>query len=89
MVANAGIMRQQSIMEDILNLAFLFASISIVLLANIGEWESVWAVNIHGVVLCYKYTVIQMSKQSSGGHILSMWMGWGITYLDLNFRHEY
>ncbi|KIJ90567.1 hypothetical protein K443DRAFT_135650 [Laccaria amethystina LaAM-08-1] len=56
MVANAGIIRQQSIME--------------VLSANIGEWESVWAVNIRGVVLCYKYAAIQMSKQSSGGRIL-------------------
>ena len=84
MVANAGIMRQQSITEGILNLAFLFTSISIVLLVNIGEWESVWAVNICGVVLCYKYAIIQMSKQSSGSHILSMWMGSHIALKDIN-----
>ena len=39
-------------------------------LANINQWESIWAVNMRGPVLCYKYAAIQMAKQNSGGRII-------------------
>ncbi|EDR12117.1 uncharacterized protein LACBIDRAFT_323152 [Laccaria bicolor S238N-H82] len=38
--------------------------------ANIDQWESIWAVNMRGPVLCYKYSAIQMAKQNSGGRII-------------------
>ena len=38
--------------------------------ANIDEWESIWAVNMRGTVLCYKYAAIQMVKQNSGGRLI-------------------
>ena len=40
--------------------------------ANIDEWESIWAVNMRGTVLCYKYAAIQMVKQNSGGRLIGM-----------------
>jgi NAD(P)-dependent dehydrogenase (short-subunit alcohol dehydrogenase family) len=39
-------------------------------LANIDQWESIWAVSMRGSVLCYKYAAIQMAKQNSGGRII-------------------
>lgn len=38
--------------------------------ANIDEWESIWAVNMRGTVLCYKYAAIQMVKQNYGGRLI-------------------
>lgn len=55
MVANAGII------QDHLNS---------VMEANIDEWESIWAVNVRGTVLCYKYAAIQMVKQNPGGRLI-------------------
>jgi NAD(P)-dependent dehydrogenase (short-subunit alcohol dehydrogenase family) len=54
MIANAGIASKPSMISD----------------ANIEEWDKVWAVNIRGTALCYKYAAIQMIKQKSGGRIV-------------------
>lgn len=54
MVANAGIVQYSNSVME----------------ANIDEWESVWAVNMRGPVLCYKYAAIQMVKQNSGGRLI-------------------
>ncbi|KXN80723.1 3-oxoacyl-[acyl-carrier-protein] reductase FabG [Leucoagaricus sp. SymC.cos] len=37
---------------------------------DISAWEALWAVNIRGVVLCYKYAAQQMIKQGTGGRII-------------------
>ena len=39
-------------------------------LANVEKWEDLWAINIRGPLLCYKYAAIQMVKQGSGGRII-------------------
>ncbi|KAJ3487498.1 hypothetical protein NLI96_g3492 [Meripilus lineatus] len=36
------------------------------------EWKRVQAVNVEGVMYCYKYAAIQMVKQGRGGRILGM-----------------
>ncbi|KAF8229907.1 NAD(P)-binding protein [Tricholoma matsutake] len=38
--------------------------------ADVELWESVWAVNIRGPLLCYKYAAKQMVKQGWGGRIV-------------------
>jgi hypothetical protein len=40
------------------------------LTADLEKWDSVWAVNIRGPLLCYKYAAKQMVKQGSGGRII-------------------
>ncbi|RDB30309.1 Diacetyl reductase [(S)-acetoin forming] [Hypsizygus marmoreus] len=54
MVANAGIS----------------GGITPIMDADIAHWESVWAVNIRGPLLCYKYAAKQMVKQGQGGRII-------------------
>nr|GAT58135.1 predicted protein [Mycena chlorophos] len=38
--------------------------------ADLTSWESVWRVNLRGVVLSYKYAARQMIKQGQGGRII-------------------
>ncbi|KAF9458938.1 NAD(P)-binding protein [Collybia nuda] len=38
--------------------------------ADPAKWEAIFAVNIRGVVLCYKYAAKQMVKQGGGGRII-------------------
>jgi len=38
--------------------------------ATLDEWESIFAVNVRGVFLCYKAAAAQMIKQGRGGRII-------------------
>ncbi|KAF5351134.1 hypothetical protein D9756_008245 [Leucocoprinus leucothites] len=38
--------------------------------ADLSAWDTVWDVNIRGVILCYKYAARQMIKQGFGGRII-------------------
>jgi len=40
--------------------------------ADISAWDRLWAVNLRGVVLCYKYAAQQMIKQGFGGRIIGI-----------------
>ncbi|TFK64610.1 NAD(P)-binding protein [Pluteus cervinus] len=55
MVANAGVLEPFGTILD----------------AEISEWESLFDVNIRGVVLCYKYAAQQMVKQGFGGRLIA------------------
>ncbi|XP_006463679.1 hypothetical protein AGABI2DRAFT_194437 [Agaricus bisporus var. bisporus H97] len=39
--------------------------------ADISQWEQTWAINVRGVVLCFKYAAQQMIKQGTGGRIIA------------------
>ncbi|KAG6873001.1 hypothetical protein C0995_004133 [Termitomyces sp. Mi166 len=39
-------------------------------LAEVEEWDKLFAVNGRGVFLCYKYAALQMIKQGQGGRII-------------------
>jgi len=54
MVANAGVAQQMILTID----------------ADLEQWDSLSAVNIHGPLLCYKYAARQMIKQGTGGRIV-------------------
>ncbi|KAF8641784.1 hypothetical protein AX16_009796 [Volvariella volvacea WC 439] len=38
--------------------------------ADVEKWETLFATNIRGTILCYKYAAIQMVKQGLGGRII-------------------
>jgi NAD(P)-dependent dehydrogenase (short-subunit alcohol dehydrogenase family) len=44
--------------------------------ADLSAWDALWAVNIRGVVLCYKYAAQYMIKQGIGGRIIGMTRIW-------------
>jgi NAD(P)-dependent dehydrogenase (short-subunit alcohol dehydrogenase family) len=73
MIANAGVVGEFSGVMDgqspsrLLHPFFLYL---VCLLADVEKWESLWATNIRGSVLCYKYAAKQMVKQGSGGRII-------------------
>ncbi|KAJ7264999.1 NAD-P-binding protein [Mycena haematopus] len=46
------------------------SSVGSVMDANIETWEKCWAVNIRGVLLCYKYAARHLVKQGAGGRII-------------------
>ncbi|KAF8228297.1 NAD(P)-binding protein [Tricholoma matsutake] len=54
MIANAGVLGVRRGIMD----------------ADVELWESLWAVNVRGPLLCYKYAARQMVKQGSGGRIV-------------------
>ncbi|EMD34719.1 hypothetical protein CERSUDRAFT_125283 [Gelatoporia subvermispora B] len=37
---------------------------------SLGEWDRTMAINVRGVMLCYKYAAMQMIKQGRGGRII-------------------
>ncbi|KAG6819465.1 hypothetical protein H0H93_011598 [Arthromyces matolae] len=37
---------------------------------DVEEWDRLFAVNVRGVFLCYKYAALQMIKQGEGGRII-------------------
>ncbi|KAF8872578.1 hypothetical protein BD779DRAFT_1452643 [Infundibulicybe gibba] len=39
---------------------------------DMREWDSMWDVNIRGVLFCYKYAAQQMIKQGFGGRIIGL-----------------
>ncbi|KAF9447672.1 NAD(P)-binding protein [Macrolepiota fuliginosa MF-IS2] len=38
--------------------------------ADLSDWDALLAVNLRGVVMCYKYAAKQMIKQGTGGRII-------------------
>lgn len=40
--------------------------------ASVEDLNNVLAINVRGVMLCYKYAAIQMVKQGRGGRIIGM-----------------
>ncbi|KAG5636288.1 hypothetical protein H0H81_008517 [Sphagnurus paluster] len=42
----------------------------IIRLADVSEWEKMFAINTRGVFLSYKYAALQMIKQGKGGRII-------------------
>jgi NAD(P)-dependent dehydrogenase (short-subunit alcohol dehydrogenase family) len=55
-------------------------------LADIEKWEDLFAVNIRGPILCYKYGAKQMVKQGDGGRIIGENIGSNI-YFELTVPH--
>jgi len=46
------------------------AHVSTVVETSVEAWERVFAVNVRGTMLCYKYAAAQMIKQGRGGRII-------------------
>lgn len=74
MIANAGIARLSPLIESEYSVFVIeikqqrrhFFS------ASVEELESVLAVNVRGVFLCYKHAAIQMIEEGHGGRIIGM-----------------
>lgn len=40
------------------------------IIATVGEWDRLFAVNVRGTFLCYKHAAKQMIAQGRGGRII-------------------
>lgn len=72
MIANAGVLGvRRGIMDGQSHSwsVVLYSDVPM-LSADVELWESLWAVNVRGPLLCYKYAARQMVKQGSGGRIV-------------------
>jgi NAD(P)-dependent dehydrogenase (short-subunit alcohol dehydrogenase family) len=71
MVANAGLMNLQSIVDGAqaeiftLNLRNFFVDS-----VTTEEWDRIIGINLRGPFLCYKYAAMQMIGQGRGGRII-------------------
>jgi len=76
MVANAGVITVNTLFDSEHSAPsqwFLF----ILCTANVEDLDRVYAVNVRGTFLCYKYAAIQMIAQGRGGRIVGACSGAG------------
>lgn len=74
MVANAGIGMFKPVFESasLPFVLFVPAIVTLVTAASVDDLNNVLAINVRGVMLCYKYAAMQMVKQGRGGRIIGM-----------------
>ena len=74
MVANAGIGMFKPVFESasLPSVLFIAAIVTLVTAASVDDLNNVLAINVRGVMLCYKYAAMQMVKQGRGGRIIGM-----------------
>ena len=70
MVANAGIVKYDTVLSGERSPQLVSYSCSLYMLASVKDFQDVTAINAQGVFLCYKHAGLKMVEQGRGGRII-------------------
>lgn len=78
MVANAGILPTGPLNDGrCISIVVDLACDYSFLLVTLEEWDRVFAINVRGTFLCFKYASLQLIKQGRGGRLIGASSGTG------------